>query len=750
MTALDASPRPSRLSPTLFAGAVLFSAGLVFLVQPMVAKLALPLLGGSPSVWNTSMVFFQAALLVGYAYAHLLQRIGSLRTQAAIHVAVLVLAAVVLPLRVSEMVGPPSSTHPNLWLLAMLAASVGAPFAALSATAPLVQAWYARVFQSDAGKEPYVLYAASNLGSLVSLLAYPILVEPTLTLHAQRWSWSAAYAGFALLMAALALLAARAPASPVAPQVDAPPSPTVRGRERLAWIALAAVPSSLMLGVTTHITTDVASAPFLWVLPLALYLVTFIVAFQARPAISPQIALMIHAAAIAVCVAFLPFKVTNFLLQLAIHLATFFFSALVCHQALVARRPPPARLTEFYLCMSLGGVIGGAFTALLAPVVFSNVWEYPIVLALACLARPMGAQLSPARWCALAIGVAMVIAAPLLSAVDIETGAVPKDVVVGLLLGGGVIATFLVSPHKLLFTGLIVLLMVCAHLAGDRGEARQSWRSFFGVVRQSETTVPGLGGTVRMLAHGTTLHGAQAQDPRWRCRPLVYYAPETPIGQVFVDGRRRKAALRIGAVGLGTGAVAAYVRPTDHLTFFEIDPQVIRISTDPKHFSYTTECAKGVVDYRLGDARLTLAKEPQGEFDILLIDAFSSDSVPVHLLTVEAVKSYLARLKPDGVLILHLSNRNLELRGPAMAVAKAAGGAALLQQHQAAENSPSLWEATEDALIIARTPQALAAFRADGRWTPSDPTQARPWTDDYTNLVGALYARMKEKWDRKG
>jgi SAM-dependent methyltransferase len=249
-----------------------------------------------------------------------------------------------------------------------------------------------------------------------------------------------------------------------------------------------------------------------------------------------------------------------------------------------------------------------------------------------------------------------------------------------------------------------------------------------------------------MLSHGTTLHGAQAVDPRWRCNPLVYYATSTPIGQVFLAQQREKAALRIGAVGLGTGSVSAYVRPGDKLTFFEIDPLVIRISSDPAHISYTTRCAKGPVDYVLGDARLTLARQPQDLFDILLIDAFSSDAVPTHLLTVEAVRGYLTHLKPDGVLILHLSNRNLELNGPAEAVARAAGGVALRQHFRpTAATDRAGWPSPEDAVIIARSPAGLARFAQDKRWKPTEPGRVRPWTDDYTNLVGALWRRQKQK-----
>ena len=356
----------------LFAVTVFASAALVFLVEPMVAKLVLPMLGGGPSIWNTSLAFFQTALLAGYAYAHALQRVKSLKAQAVIHGAALVAAAAVLPLRINELVGEPSSNHPALWLLGVLAVSIGAPFAVLSATAPLVQAWHARTLGARDGREPYALYAASNLGSLLSLLAYPLIVEPTLTLQVQRLGWSGGYIAFILLMAGLAIALIRAHAGEgAAPAVDKGPAPN--WATRVTWLTLAAIPSSLMLGVTTYLTTDVASAPFIWVLPLALYLGTFIIAFQDKPAIPNDVTLLLQGFAVAACATILPFTVNSFVIQLPIHLLAFFLTALMCHQALVARRPAPGRLTEFYFWMSLGGVVGGSFNAFLAPVIFNNV-----------------------------------------------------------------------------------------------------------------------------------------------------------------------------------------------------------------------------------------------------------------------------------------------------------------------------------------------------------------------------------------
>jgi SAM-dependent methyltransferase len=754
---------PRHPPGALFAVTVFASAALVFLVEPMIAKLVLPLLGGGPSVWNTSLAFFQTALLAGYGYAHALQRIRSLKAQTVIHGLALVAAAVALPLRITTLAGPPSSTHPTLWLLAVLAISIGAPFAVLSATAPLVQAWHARTLGRRDGREPYVLYAASNLGSLLALLAYPLAVEPGLTLHVQRLSWSGGYIAFILLMAGLAIALIRAHAGEGAvPQADKGPAPT--WRQRITWLWLAAVPSSLMLGVTSYLTTDVASAPFIWVLPLALYLGTFIIAFQDRPAIPSDITLLLQGFALAACAVILPFALNMFIYQLPVHLAAFFLTALMCHQALVARRPAPGRLTEFYFWMSLGGVVGGSFNAFIAPVIFNDVWEYPLVLALSCLVRPwnMGRPIATGTWVLLALGVLSGVVSPIINTFVLPhsisrpiIGAFTQSdmmlLVVKAFLGAAAISAFMLRDRALLFFAVIAVMSFGANAAADRTNPTQTWRSFFGVLKQSGTIVPALGGPVRILAHGTTMHGAEAATPPWTCNPLVYYAHGTPIGQVFLGQDAVKPALDIGAVGLGTGSVAAYVRATDRLTFFEIDPLVIKVSTDPEHFAYTTRCAKGPVGFVLGDARLTLARQPDSRFDILLIDAFSSDAVPTHLLTVQAVRGYLTKLKPDGVLILHLSNRNLELNRPAMAVAQAAGGYALIQHYRPGPREDLAgWPSPEDAVIVGRTPQALARYAADPRWSPADPKGVRPWTDDYVNLVGSLIRRFEERMSPSG
>jgi hypothetical protein len=758
MAPLTAAPPKAGSAPLLFGLVVFVSAGLVFMVEPMVAKLLLPSQGGSAMVWNICMAFFQMALLGGYAYAHLLQRIRSVKTQAIIHACVLLAAALALPLHVSGALGAPGRIAPAIWLLGTLAVSLLAPFAALSATAPLAQAWYARVRAGhEDAKNPYVLYAASNLGSLIALVAYPVIVEPTLTLSVQRIGWTLGYGGFVILMIVAALFAARSRAVTAEVSTAAPATASlITWKDRLIWIGLAAAPSSLMLGVTTHITTDIASAPFLWVAPLALYLVTFIIAFQSRPLIPYWISLTGQGLFVAIMAYSFNMPASLWLLQLCVHLLAFFFTALICHQALVSRRPDASQLTEFYLLMSLGGVIGGSFNAFLAPVIFNGVWEYPLVMVLACFARPWRTDEKVAAWEEILFGLVAggLILAFVLHVISprLFDFATQNDIMhlaaspVGrIAFAVAPVAAFLLRNRLWMFMVLIVAVTLGSFNFGPKAELLVRERSFFGVLKMTQVQIPGLGGDVKILAHGTTLHGAQAQDPAFSCRPMVYYAPTTPIGQVFDQMHKQHNPIDVGAVGMGTGTVAAYAKAGDHFRFFEIDQKVIDLSTNPKNFHYINGCSKGTVDVVKGDARLSLRKEPKGAYNVLLVDAFSSDAVPAHLLTVEAMKDYLSHMTDDGVVIMHLSNRHLDLMSSVAATAKAAGAYSLAQSYQQPDSAVDFSDASEEAIILAKTPQALDPYRGDNHWFPPQPHGVRAWTDDYTNLFGAMWRRLTGK-----
>jgi hypothetical protein len=718
--------------PWLFAIAVFTSASLVFLVQPLVGKLFLPMLGGSPAIWNTTLAFFQGALLVGYAYAHFLQRAGAVRRQMTIHLCVLALAALTLPLQASQALGAPWEGAPALWLALALALTIGAPFAVLSATAPLLQAWYARFAEPrPGGRDAYALYAASNLGSLLALAAYPIVVEPLMGLAAQGISWSLAYGAFGLMLVILAIrMWPRAERAPVAVEQAA----ATPWRERLIWVLLAAAPSSLLVGVTSHLTADVASVPFLWVVPLELYLLTFVIAFRLTKPKPGEWLLTGQLVAVAAALLLIGDPNSPWPQQVAVHLAAFFVTALVCHRTLADRRPPAARLTEFYLLMSLGGVLGGGFNAFVAPVLFNGVWEYAGVLALSLLARPWG----KGKWQGRDLGY-LVMGAAWISPVLVPQFVLPGILRSALMLAPVAIA-LLLRDRGLAVAGLMVLVAIAGEVQSF-GRYDERHRSFFGVTYLSDINAPELGRT-RIMVHGTTLHGAQSLTPGGRCRPTAYYAAPTVIGTVFRTEQAARPAMRIGAVGLGAGTVASFVRPSDTMRFFEIDQEVVDLALDPDRFTFVRGCARGPVDVVVGDARVSLGKEADGAFDLLLVDAFSSDSVPTHLLTVEALRGYLRVTPPDGAILLHLSNRNLALLGPAAAAAREAGARVLGGEHWVDPSVSHYVETGGQVLLVSRDQAVLDRYRDNPEWT-TPKVGARAWTDDYTNVWGAMIGRFR-------
>lgn len=724
------SPRFERL---LLPAATFTSAALVFSVEPMMGRLMTPLMGGGAGVWTASLVFFQFALLLGYLYAHLLRRVGGVRTQTVLHLGVLCAAAFTLPLRLTSSMGDPSVAHPLAWVLGTLTLSVGAPFAALSATAPLMQAWGSGEGRDGDARSGYGLYAASNLGSLLALLAYPLLIEPRMTLAAQRTVWTVGYGVFTALAAAVALTAHNAAPAPAASRARAA-EPGV-WRERGVWLLLAAAPSSLVLGVTTHLAADVGSAPLLWVVPLGLYLVTFILAFRetARPP-GPAV-LGAQAVAVTLALILLPLSAASWGVQLGAHLAAFFLTALTCHLALFARRPPAVRSTEFYLLISVGGVLGGAFNAFVSPVVFSQVWEYPLVLVLACLARPRrGGPVSRVEIATVGVGLAACALLLALHAFDQSS-----TVIITACAGVAAASVWLLRSRTVLMTGLLAAIAVATHAVGAQPGVQIARRSFYGVHRVVTTQGPH---PLRKLMNGSILHGAQRLDGPRRCEPMTYYAPPTPIAQTFdALHARRPGGASVGVVGLGSGAVAALTRPGDRMRFFEIDAAVVKIARDDGLFTYTSACAAGRIDYTVGDGRLKLAQAPAGAFDLLLIDAFSSDSVPAHLLTTEALQTYLRALAPDGVLVLHLSNRNLELVGPAAAAVRDLGARALLQEFAVPQRlSPAVESST--VLAVARSAEALRTLEGDRRWRPASAAGASPWTDDHIDVPGAFLRKL--------
>ncbi len=750
-----AARRDSRAALFMFAGTLFLSAMLLFSVQPMFARMVLPRLGGSPSVWAVSMCFFQAALLAGYGYAHLLNTWAPPRWTPAIHLTVMGLAAVMLPVGLPIWWAEPPAGDAYMWLIATLGVGVGLPFFAISANAPLIQAWFARSGHSHAS-DPYFLYGASNLGSLAALLSYPLLVEPAAGLATQAGWWSAGFFALALGIVACGLMMAANAASHAhavsAAEAAAPAAASAHAptwSKRLVWIGLAAVPSGLLVAFTSYLTTDIASAPFLWVLPLAAFLATFILVFCETPRIPHKIVLALQPALVAGVLYGLATPGNNgWLIAMVCGTGAFLVTTLVAHRELYEQRPGPAHLTEFYLWMSFGGVLGGMFAALLAPQLFSTIWEFPVLLVLGMACRPgiMGRSANPKE--VQELGLIALASVGGLVAVDwamsnglLIATTLPRFM---FLMGFGALAIFAWKKPmtQLVATAVMAATLAILPSAMNRGNAE---RSFFGVHRVAITN----DGEFRVLTHGTTIHGAERLfDSATGARltdplPATYYHPQGPMALGVDVVRKLKATsgqpLNVAIVGLGAGSMACYSRANEAWRFYEIDPVVVRIARDPSRFTFLHRCRPNA-DVVIGDARLTLAKAENAKLDYLIVDAFSSDAVPVHLLTVEAVKLYLDKLAPGGLLAMHVSNRHLDLRAVvASVVAQIPGARTVL----ADDRTPSrgLDAAQSHVVFITKTDATLAEVRKLPFITAMPDAKGRPWTDDYSDILGAILAR---------
>ncbi|HEX2095170.1 MAG TPA: fused MFS/spermidine synthase [Longimicrobiaceae bacterium] len=730
--AAPARPRGLVLLAT-YTTAVFLSAFLLFLVQPMFGRMVLPLLGGTPAVWNTCMLFFQAALLGGYLYAHLTSRRWGVRRQAALHLALLAAAALALPVSVAG-AAPGGAEAPIPWLLLLMAGTVGPPFLVLSGTGPILQRWFAHSGHPRAAN-PYPLYAASNLGSMLALLAYPLWLEPRLRLAGQSAAWTLGYGALVLLLAGCAAWVWRGALPAAAPgaaeEAAAPPT----ARERAVWTGLAFVPSSLLLGVTTYITTDLTPAPLLWVLPLALYLLSFTLVFARRPPL-PHAWMVAAQPSLLVVVALMLLGdfVRRAGVAIPLHLLGLFATALVCHGELARRRPAAAHLTDFYLWIAVGGVLGGVFNVLLAPVLFPDLWEYPLVLALASLARPWPeGRMRPVQHAGAALGAAALALA--LLALDAQRDSMPFPAY--LAVGGA-----LVSLISLGLGGTPPWLAACigAVLAVNTAlERRQEGilladRGFFGHFKVMHRE--GRNGGFHVLQHGSTLHGAQSLDPVRRREPLTYYIRFGPLGRVFAALSAPPGERRVAVVGLGTGTTAAYGHPGEAWTFYEIDPGIERVARRSGLFTYLRD-TRAEVRVVLGDARLSLARERDRRYDLIVLDAFSSDAIPVHLLTREALGVYLSRLAPGGIIAVHISNRYLDLESVVGALARERGLAARVGGGP--RSGLARYENNSSWVVVARTERDLGEMATSELWRrPRLRPGAAPWTDDHAPLLGVL------------
>lgn len=752
----------------VFTATTFLSALLLFSVQPLFTKMVLPVLGGSPSVWAVALCFFQGALLAGYCYAHLLNGFVPARAAGWVHLALCGLALLALPISLPSGWTEPPPGDPYLWQLGLYTVAIGLPFLAVSANAPLLQAWFAATGH-PAGRDPYFLYAASNLGSLIALLGYPFVLEPTFGARTLADLWAI---GFIALLIAIAIcfltLRGRAVSSlSTSDQAAGTPAEAPTWSRRVGWVGLALVPSALLTAFTTHISTDVASAPLLWVLPLSLYLLTFVIVFRERALIPMRVLLALHLAA--VVVALLQLSQTRhggWVISSLTGVAVFFTSALVAHRTLYDLRPAPRYLTEFYLWLSLGGVLGGLFAALIAPKLFSEVFEYPLLLALTMACRPGALNVSIRNrdellrlWLIGASGLLALYWVPVLlgqfptlgleglwgdlaNRLNRLVNRWGEAALLTLAFSVLLLLSFRHPPRQALIALLMFLAVVMLPSGVKRGEAQ---RSYFGVYRVALSS----DGDFHILTHGTTLHGAQRirdSDGAYRddLTPTTYYHPKSPMARTITAVRERLAQEgrkgRYGIIGLGTGSLACYAQPDEQWRFFEIDPLVVQIASTPQHFSFLQHCQPNP-DIVLGDARLTIAKEPPESFDLIIVDAFTSDAVPVHLMTAEALRLYASKLTPNGIVLLHISNRYLDLDSVLAATASMVSelhGLILSDD----ESDGTYATSTSTVAIFSKNAAVIDAFRSEPDAYELEPNGLRGWTDDHSDILGPLLARV--------
>jgi hypothetical protein len=746
----------------LFGLSLFGSAALLFWIEPMFAKMILPKLGGSPSVWNVCLAFYQLVLLAGYIYAHLATRWLGMRQQVILHIGLLSQVLITLPIGGSHLWTPPAAANPIPWLLFLLFGSVGLPFFVISTTAPMLQKWFGMTGH-PAAKDPYFLYSASNLGSMVALLGYPFLVEPRWSLAEQSKSWALGYLILAGLISTCAVMVWRSSGSRrvhldsgATPQTEGTPSGSesagrLRMTQRMRWVLLAFAPSSLLLGVTNYISTDISAVPLLWIIPLAIYLITFILVFAPLPLLPHRVMLR------AQLYLLLPLMILFFWglkplppSLIPLHLLAFFFTAMVCHGELAKTRPSTIYLTEFYLWLAVGGVLGGLFNALVAPMVFDTLAEYPLVIGLACLLRPSPnsrGQKPNEIWLDLALplvltailgGLVLFISKPGLGHVlRLDDSGSWLGLMIILFIScflGFILYLFCERPIRF---GLGVGGVILASFLWTSGQNQvlYSERNFFGVLEVVHDAADGY----HLLHHGTTIHGAQSLNPTRRGEPLTYYHPTGPVGQVFEMFSNKPNRNRVAIIGLGTGSLACYAAPGQDWTFYEIDPAVARIARDPRYFTFLRDCP-AKMDVILGDGRLSLAQAPDSHFDLIVLDVFSSDAIPVHFLTREAINLYLAKLSQGGILLFHISNKYLNLKPVLGDLAAKASLACFVRENrisslaeEKAKKIGSIWA------VMARQPNDLGSLSDDRRWEPLPGRPgARLWSDDFSNVFSVF------------
>jgi hypothetical protein len=738
----------TRLLVPAYVATMLLSAALLFLVQPMFARMALPLLGGTPAVWAIAMCFFQAVLLGGYCYAHLLKKFVPPLFAVPLHVGLMALAWFSLPVNLPMADVPAGGASAGLWLIGLMAKAIGYPFFFISATAPLLQSWFARTAHKDAAN-PYFLYSASNIGSLGALVAYPFVVEPLLGLHNQALLWSFGFMGLAIAIGLCGLMMLKGRAV-VENSVSTLSVTAITWKDRGWWIFLSFVPSALLVAWTNHITTDIASAPFLWLPPLVLFLLTFVLVFRDRPLISLKLMRIMQL--VSLPIAF----VVQFALPLSfavpvmiIGALSFFSTAIICHRQLYETRPDASHLTEFYMLMSVGGVLGGLFVSLIAPLVFNSVFEYPLLLVIGVAARQdvfhnskiISVLKQPLLPIAICIGLM------LLTALTAPQGGFHLLISTRVIEAGlfGAFAFIAFRAQHMAVAVLSMVMVVLSSLTGQTPE-RVAMRSYFGVLSVTDNS------GYRLLNHGTTVHGAQRLDElregfAGKPHPLTYYSPEGGMARALLTTQARLAAEGqngiIRVIGLGTGSLACYAKPNEDWAYYEIDRDVIKVAQDKNQFTFLSACAPNMKMIE-GDARITLNQSKDEKADYLLVDAFSSDSIPVHLITTEAMQLYLSHIKDDGMLVIHVTNRYMDLV-PVVAANMHAVDPGL--QGRVIDYVPpkagDLNAAHSIAIAISKSSKNLEALDQNNDVKPLVPVAGiDQWTDDFSNLPGAIIRRL--------
>lgn len=772
----------------IYSFTLFISAFLLFWVQLWVGKLLLPLLGGAPGVWNTCMVFFQAILLLGYGYAHLLSTRLTPRYQAIVHTFLILIPLTLLPLGLPLEINPPNN-NPLVWLLGILIVTVGLPSLAIATTAPLMQRWFAVVTKNS---DPYFLYSASNVGSLLSLVSYPLLIETNFSLSQQSILWAISYGVLAGLTGVCAIGLGSLPSekrqflnlsmpSSAGIEEDTKPIESIDTKnvqtkgnvelnnpisiptiiptksQQLRWIILAFLPASLLLGTTTYITTDIAAVPLFWAIPLIVYLITFILAFAKNPWFN-------HQKLLPLLPAFLTALVISFLLQIMrpiailvpLHLIGLFIVSYICHGELAKDRPEANYLTLFYFWISVGGLCGGIFNAIASPLLFTSILEYPLVLIISFLLLPklidkdLVDKNQPTFRFSVPISLGLILAT---LGIGLTARFVWLDwlgiaLVISIWLG--VYQAFNLSKIRLV-VGILIFSLMGQFSLTTIGKVLVSDRSFFGVYR----VVSQQQGKYYSLFHGTTLHGKQSRDPKNQLEPLTYFSRSGPIGQVFsyISSKTTKLSdqpSHIAVLGLGVGTLASYARSGQEWTFYEIDPAVVKIATNPEYFSFLTDNLQNPANpikhqIILGDGRLQLAKSPDNYYDLLVMDAFSSDAIPTHLVTLEAIQLYLQKLKDNGIIAINISNRfiNLEpvltnLAQQLKLVSYSQIDRTITPEQKSQGKTASQW------MILAKTPESLGTLITDSRWHNShdvdgkNKPQSTVWTDDFSDIWQVL------------